>query len=96
VRFWILGLHKKIDISEDAAARFVDDEIAKGAVFGDEARLLPQGFACRGRDATDGHIADLARSVAGDDVDDFGGAHRLAASLIEIDGLRASLSIQAR
>ena len=62
-------------MAEDAAARFVEDEIAQGAVIGDEARLLPQGFAGRGRDAADDHVADLALGVAGDDVDDLGGAH---------------------
>jgi hypothetical protein len=77
---------------EDGAARLAEDEIAQGAVFGDQARLLLQAFACRGRDAAEGHIADLTLSVAGDDVDDFGSAHRLAASLIGIDGLRESIS----
>jgi hypothetical protein len=32
-------------MSEDAATRLVEDEIAQGSVLGDEARLLPQGFA---------------------------------------------------
>jgi hypothetical protein len=43
-----------------------------------------QGFAWRGPDAANDHIADLALSVAGDDVADFGGAHGLAASPIEM------------
>ena len=60
---------------ENAATRLIEDEIAQGAVAGDEARLLPQGFAWRGRDAADDHVADLAFGVAGDDVDDFGGSH---------------------
>jgi hypothetical protein len=76
----VLGWHEQIDAPEDAAARLVEDEIAQAAVLGDEARLLPQGFARRGRDAADDHIADLALSVAGDGVDDFGAAHSLAAS----------------
>jgi hypothetical protein len=41
-------------------------------------------FRRRGRDAAGDHIADLALSVAGDDVGDFGGAHSLAASPIEM------------
>jgi hypothetical protein len=89
---WVFSWDKQIDMPEDAAARLVEDEIAQGAVLGDEARLLPQGFAWRGRDAASDHIADLALSVAGDDVDNFIGAHSFAASPIEIDGLREFIS----
>jgi hypothetical protein len=89
---WVFSRDKQIDMPEDAAAPLVEDEIAQGAVLGDEARLLPQGFAWRGRDAANDHIADLALSVAGDDVDNFIGAHSLAASPIEIDGLREFIS----
>jgi hypothetical protein len=46
----------------------------QGAFLGDEARLLPQGFAWR-RNSADDHVADLAFGVAGDDVDDFRGSH---------------------
>ena len=53
----------------------------KRSVLGDEPRLLPQGVARRGSDPADDHIADLALGVAGDDVDEFGGAHRSAAAL---------------
>ncbi len=42
---------------------------------GDEARLLPQGFARRRRNSADNHVADLAFGVAGDDVNDFRGSH---------------------
>jgi hypothetical protein len=35
-------------VAKDAAARFVEDEIAQCAVLGDESRLLPQGFARAG------------------------------------------------
>ena len=48
------------------------------AVVGDEARLLPQGLARRRRDPADDHIADLALGMAGDDMDDLGGAHDLS------------------
>ena len=65
-------------MSEDAATRLVEDEIAQGSVLGDEARLLPQGFARRGRDAADDHIADLALGMASDDVNDSGGSHETA------------------
>jgi hypothetical protein len=41
---------------------------------GDEARLLPQGFARRRRNSADNHLADLASGVAGDDVNDFRGS----------------------
>ena len=52
-------------------------KLRKRAVLGDEARLLPQGFARRRRDPADDHVADLALGVAGDDMDDLRGAHRL-------------------
>ena len=71
----VLGRHEQIDVAKDAAARLVEHEIAQRAVLGDEARLLPQGFARRRRDPADDHVADLALGVAGDDVDEFGGAH---------------------
>jgi hypothetical protein len=35
-------------MSEDAAARLVDDEIAQGSVLGDERDCSQQGFAWRG------------------------------------------------
>jgi hypothetical protein len=65
----VFSRDKQIEMPEDAAARLVEDEIAQAAVLGDEARLLPQVFAWRGRDAANDHIADLALSVASDDVE---------------------------
>jgi hypothetical protein len=62
-------------VAKDAAARLVEDEIARDAVLGDEARLLPQGFARRRRNSADNHVADLPFGMAGDDVDDFRGSH---------------------
>jgi hypothetical protein len=63
--------HEQIDVPENSTTRLVENEIAQGLVARDEARLLPQGFARRGRDATDDHVADLALGVAGNDVDDL-------------------------
>ena len=62
-------------MAKNASARLIEDQIAQGAVLGDEARLLPQGFAWRRRNSADYHVADLALGVAGDDVDDFRGSH---------------------
>ena len=42
---------------------------------GDEARLLPQGFARRRCNSADNHVADLACGVAGDNVNDSRGSH---------------------
>ena len=70
---------------EHPAARLVEQELAQGAVAGDEARLLPQRLARRGRDAADDHIADFALGVAGDNVDDLAAAHM---SLFEREGRR--------
>ena len=60
-----------------ADARFgqVAEKIAQHAVVGDETPLLPQGSARRRRHVADDHIANLARGVASDDVNDFGSAH---------------------
>jgi hypothetical protein len=80
---WVFSLDKQIDMPEDAAARLVEDEIAQGAVLGDEARLFPQVFAWRGRDT-----AMITSPSAWQVI----GAHSLAASPIEIDGLRAFIS----
>jgi hypothetical protein len=61
-------------VAKDAAARFVEDEIAQCAALGDEALRLPQGFARRRRNSAN-HVADLAFGVAGDDVNNFRGSH---------------------
>ena len=60
---------------ENTATRLIENEIAQGLIARDEARLLPQGFTWRGRDATDDHVADLAFGMARDDVDNFRGSH---------------------
>jgi hypothetical protein len=62
-------------VPENSATRLVENEIAQGLVARDEARLLPQGFARRGRDATDDHVADLAFGMARDDVDNSRGSY---------------------
>jgi hypothetical protein len=67
----------QIYVAKDAASRFLEDEIAQCAVLGDEARLLPQGFARRRRNSADNHVADLASGVAGDNVNDFRGSHSI-------------------
>jgi hypothetical protein len=70
-------------VAKDAAARFVEDEIAQCAVLGDEARQLPQGFARRRRNSADNHVADLTSGVAGDDVNDFRGSRGINGRPIE-------------
>jgi hypothetical protein len=75
LRPWVLSRDQQIYVAKNASARLVEDQIAQGAVLGDEARLLPQGFAWRRRNSADYHVADLAFGVAGDDVDDFRGSH---------------------
>ena len=62
-------------MAKNASARLIEDQIAQGAVLGDEARLLPQGFAWRRRNSADYHVADLAFGMARDDVDNFRGSH---------------------
>src|SRR3546814_5112371 len=40
---WVLRRHQQVDVTEDAAARLVQYQVAQPAVAGDPARLLPQG-----------------------------------------------------
>ena len=71
----VLGWDEQVDVAKDATSRLVEHEGAQRSVLGDEPRLLPQRVARRGRDSADDHIAHLALGVAGDNVDEFGGAH---------------------
>src|SRR5205807_8125215 len=67
--------NEEVHMAEDTAARLVEDEVAKCAVMGDEARLLPQGVAWRRRHAADDDIAHLALGVTADDLDRSRASH---------------------
>ncbi len=71
----VLGWDEQVDMTEHAAARLVEHEGAQGAVACDKARLLPERFAERRRNAADNDVADFAFGMAGDDVDGFCRSH---------------------
>jgi hypothetical protein len=58
-------------VSEDAAPRLIQDELAELVILCNEGSLLPEGFSGRGWDAADNDVAYLAFSMATDDVDDL-------------------------
>jgi hypothetical protein len=60
LRVRVPGGHQQVDMPEDAAARFIQHEIAQGLVAGDPGPLVPQGVAGRGRNAADDDVADFA------------------------------------
>jgi hypothetical protein len=97
----VLGRHEEIDVAKDAAARFVEHEIAQGLIARDEARLLPQRVAGRRRDAADDDVADFAGGVAAHDMDDLGRSHGSfppgrRASLLSLSWRAVELEMAAR
>ena len=77
----ILRRNQEVHVPEHAAARFVQNEIAKGFVFSDLAGLLPKCFAGRGCDTTDDDIADFTLGMTADDMDGLGRTHVAPAGL---------------
>ena len=60
---------------KNSATRFIENEIAKSTVTGNETGLLPQAIARGRRNTADDNVADLPFGVARYDVDNFGCAH---------------------
>jgi hypothetical protein len=75
LRAGVLWRDEKVHVAEDAAARFVQKEVAQGLVAPEGLAHLPQG-STRGRsDAANDDVTDFALGMGGDDVDGLGGSH---------------------
>ena len=62
-------------MTEHAAARFVQLEVAQDAIFSNPLALLPQRLAWWRRNSSHDHITDLAFCVAGNGMNNFGATH---------------------
>ena len=84
LRFGMFGRHEKVDMPENAAPGFVENEISQRLVLGDPSTLIPHAISRWGRYPANDNVANLTFSMARDNVNDFSAAHRSSLRFSEL------------